>query len=183
MRLARHALLFLIPIGASEPVLAAYDLFLCVDGMVGDATSQPSGVPAGCSRALAESQSVFLDGSLPLARDIRVEKSFDGMSLPLRKALVNQALIDEVRLYVVAGGGGQLPFAYLRLGGARVAAVASAIAPTDVRWSESVSFRPMTLEWNYRSQSATGSWLPWTQICWNLASGSATDGACPPFVP
>jgi hypothetical protein len=180
MRLVLHALLFLIPICSSGPARAAHDLFLCVDGMIGDATSQPAGVPPGCSRALAESQSAFLEGSLPLARDVRVEKSFDGMSLPLRKALADQAVIDEVRVFVVAGGGGQLPFAYLRMGGVRVAAVASALARSDVAWSESISFRPATLEWNYRTQSATGSWLPWIQVCWNLSSGNANDGACGP---
>ncbi|HVF33858.1 MAG TPA: type VI secretion system tube protein Hcp [Candidatus Saccharimonadia bacterium] len=163
--------------GAPLPAHAALEMFLCVAGMAGDATS--SGF-SGCSNVVSQSENEFVDGSAPLPRDLRVTKQFDRMSPSLREALAAGTAITEASLRIRRASADPFVFWTVRLLDVRVTAVGFAAHVDDALVLESVALRGARIEWSHRRQDASGALLPPTVVCWNVAAQTATAGPCPP---
>jgi type VI protein secretion system component Hcp len=160
---------------------AAADTYLCITdgGYKGEATATGF---SGCSVLADFGQTGFLDGSTPIPRDIKLNKSYDTMSSPLRTAMVNQTTLNEVkiRMVVTAGAASPQEFFDLRLIGAHVDSDAISWTSGNVGSPiETVGFSAAYIEIKYFPENQLGTLGNPVSTCWNVASNTATNTTCP----
>ena len=172
------AILFVLLV---NPAHAAAEAFLCItdNGYPGETI-----VPgfANCSEIFDFGMTGFLDGSTPIARDIKFDKYYDSMSGPLRTAMVNLTTLNEVKIRVIKTGTGGTPpeFFDLRLLGAHVTSAAmSWNSGADGPASETMGFSAASMEVKYRpTNPQTGALGQAIYTCWNVAANTATNNPC-----
>jgi len=175
------AILALLVANGAHATLSA---FLCVTdpGFQGEATASFPGIAslAGCSDLLDFGQTGFIDGSASIARDLKLDKTYDSMSNPLRAAMVNGTTLNEVKVRVIFtnGGGAALEFWDLRLLGARVDSAAMSL-PSGGAIGETVGFNAANIDYTYRVRKSDGTLGQTYVTCWDVANQTATASACP----
>ena len=163
----------------ANPVLAAADAFLCITdaGYPGEATVAGF---SGCSELVDFGAAAFLDGSTPIARDIKLDKVYDTMSGPLRTAMVNLTTLNEVKIRLVNITTMSNEFFDIRLLGARVnSQTLSWSSGANGPVSETIGFSAANIEIKYRPANGAGMLGTPIFTCWNVAAASATNLACP----
>lgn len=172
------AMLFLM---IANPAHAATDAYLCITdpGYKGESTAMGF---TNCSDLVDFGQTGFLDGSTPIARDIKLDKFYDTMSNPLHTAMVNLKTLNEVkvRLTKTGGTGSSLEFFDLRLLGAQVdSAAESWNSGVSGSPTETIGFSAASIEVKYTPVNSTGMLGTPIYTCWNVAANTATNSACP----
>lgn len=156
--------------------LAAPNIYLCVTdaGYAGDSNSL-----ANCSDVVSFTSTGFVDGTLPVARDIKLAKRFDSSSLTLRRAMVNATLLNEVKIRVFSTTPPPTEYEDIRL---RDAHVASASFTTDVSGdlpTDNIAFTAARIEYSYRKPKQDGTFASAIFVCWDVANQTATNSTCP----
>ena len=177
----RFALLWLaaaLLVLLANPARAAVDVYLCVtdSGYTGEVVA-PGFV--GCSQLADFGQTAFLDGSTPVARDLKFDKNVDAMSDPLRTAMINLTTLNEVKIRVVNTGATALEFLDIRLLGARVDSQTMSLSASQDRPTETIGFSAASIEIKYSPTTSQGKLGPPVYSCWNVAANTATNAACP----
>jgi type VI protein secretion system component Hcp len=161
---------------------AASDAYLCITDPGYKGESIATGF-TGCSELVDFGQTGFIDGSTPIARDIKLDKFYDTMSNPLRTAMVNQTMLNEVKIRVINTGGaaGPLEFFDLRLIGAHVdsAAMSWSSGGGVASPTETIGFSAANIEVKYYPLTKTGTLGNPVSTCWNVAANTATNTTCP----
>jgi type VI protein secretion system component Hcp len=161
---------------------AASDAYLCITDPGYKGESIATGF-TGCSELVDFGQTGFIDGSTPIARDIKLDKFYDTMSNPLRTAMVNQKMLNEVKIRMIntVGAGGPLEFFDLRLIGAHVdsAAMSWSSGGGVASPTETIGFSAASIEVAYYPLTKTGSLGTPDYTCWNVVTNTATNSACP----
>ena len=169
------AILFVL---LANPAHAGIQAFLCVtdNGYKGE-----SNLPGFifCSDLGDFAHTRFIDGSMPIARDFKLDKVYDTMSNPLRTAMINLTTLNEVKIRVVNVGATNLEFLDLRLIGVHVNSAALSWSDSN-RPAETIGFSAASIEIKYAPISQGGTLGPANYTCWNVAANTATNTACPP---
>jgi len=173
-----HWLIAILFVLLAHPAHAAIQGFLCVTdtGYKGESTT-PGFV--FCSDLGDFAHTRFIDGSMPIARDIKFDKLYDTMSNPLRTAMVNLTTLNEVKIRVVSLGNPNLEFFDLRLIGVHVNSAAMSWTDSD-RPTDTIGFSAASIEIKYAPISQGGTLGQASYTCWNVAANTATNAACPP---
>ncbi len=160
---------------------AASSAYLCVTDPGYRGESVATGF-TGCSDLFDFAQTGFLDGSTPIARDIKLDKVYDSMSNPLRTAMVNQKMLNEVKIRMVTTGGasGPMEFFDIRLIGAHVDSDAMSWSSGNAGSpGETIGFSAASIEIEYFPLTKTGTLGTPNFSCWNVATNTATNSSCP----
>lgn len=182
--MSRRAVTLLVVIFAmlfANLALAASSAYLCVTDAGYKGESSATGF-LGCSELANLGQIGFIDGSTPIARDIKLDKFYDSMSNPLRTAMVNQTTLNEVkiRMTIPNNQNGTLEFFDLRLRGAHVdSATMSWSSGNEGRPTDAIAFSAAFIEVKYFPITQTGTLGTANYTCWNVAANTATNNACP----
>jgi type VI protein secretion system component Hcp len=159
---------------------AASNAYLCITDPGYKGESIATGF-TGCSD-VDFGQTGFIDGSTPIARDIKLDKVYDTMSNPLRTAMVNQKMLNEVKIRMTTtnGGAGPLEFFDLRLIGAHVDSAAMSWSSGGTGSpSETIGFSAASIEVAYFPLTKAGTLGTPDYTCWNVVTNTATNSACP----
>lgn len=164
----------------SQTARGAVDTFLCI-------TDPPMPGPVtetrflDCIAVKGWSEADFLEGAVVEARDLRFRKAVDKASLPLQAAFVNGATLGEASFKVRrAGGTPTSAHVVVRVLDAKVTSYGFELEG-DTPPSESFSLRPARIEYTYFKQRSDGTLInpPFAVMCWDLAAGTTSTGACP----
>lgn len=173
------AILFVL---IANPAYAAANAYLCITDPGYKGESLATGF-TNCSDLVDFGQTGFVDGSTPIARDIKLDKNYDSMSNPLRTAMVSLTTLGEVKIRLTKTTGAPAPVEFydLRLLGARVDSAA-------VSWNsggggpptETIGFSAASIEVKYTPVNPmTGALGTPIYTCWNVAANTAVNNACP----
>lgn len=165
----------------AELAQAASTAYLCItdSGYKGDSTATGF---VGCSELVDFGQTGFIDGNAPIARDVKLDKSYDSMSNPLRTAMVNQTMLREVKIRITEsnGQGGTAEFFDVRLLNAHVDSTVTSWSSDGVTSpTETIGFSAANIEVKYYPRNAdTGALGTPVSTCWNVAANTATNSTC-----
>ncbi len=155
--------------------------YLCIADAGYKGESQAVGF-TNCSEISGFGQTGFLDGSTPIARDLKITKLYDTMSNPLRTAMVNRTTLSEVKIRLVrqSGGPALAEFSDVRLLGAHVDSEAmSWSVGGDGPATDTIGFSAASIEVKYAPMTNAGTLGTAVYTCWNVAANTATNSTCP----